>query len=166
MRRAIHYFGRVVDRIDRANTVVCVLLFSAVVLMAGAEVVSRAVFNSSSLEMVDLSLQLAILMYFIGYASLLNRDQDIRMDYFYLRFPLRVRKALDVLSAVAIAGFFLLLLIKSMELFGMGLRQRHPVFPIPNAVVIFPAVLGAAYGLVVAIRKALDTFTGHTGATR
>ena len=146
--------------------VVCALLFTAVVLMAGAEVVSRAVFKSSSVEMVDLSLQFAMLMYFIGYASLLNRDQDIRMDYFYLRFPLRVRKALDVLSGLAIAGFFVLLLIKSIALFQMGLRQSHPVFPIPNAVVIVPAVLGAACGLLVALRKALDMLTGQAGVMR
>jgi hypothetical protein len=30
------------------------------------------------------------------------------------------------------------------------------VFPLPNAVVIVPAVLGAAGGLIVAVRKALD----------
>jgi TRAP-type C4-dicarboxylate transport system permease small subunit len=86
----------------------------------------------------------------------LNRNQDIEIDYFYARLPRSVRRAVDVLIALAIAGFFLLLLIKSIKLLRMGLRFSHPVFPIPQAVVTLPAVLGSAGGLIVATRKALD----------
>jgi len=156
MQWPLRYFRRAVDWFDRVIVAFCALLFLAVVLMAGAEVVARNFFQSSSVEMVDLSLQLAILMYFVGYASLLNREQDIRMDYFYLRFPHRVRRFVDVLTWIAIVVFFLLLLVKSIALFRMGLNQRHGVFPIPNAVIIVPAVLGAAAGLLVAVRKLLD----------
>ncbi len=156
MRRALRLFGHAVDALERATTAACALLLAAVVLLAGAEIVGRTVFRRSSLEMVDLSLQLAILMYFIGYLALLNRDQDIVMDYFYVRFPARTRRLIDILTALAIAGFFLLLLVKSIALFRLGLRFPHPVFPLPNAVVIVPAVLGAAGGLIVAVRKALD----------
>jgi len=156
MRRVLRLFGLAVDALERATTAACALLLAGVVLLAGAEIVGRTFFGHSSLEMVDLSLQLAILMYFIGYLALLNRDQDIAMDYFYVRFSAPVRRLIDILTAVAIAGFFLLLLVKSIALFRLGLRLRHPVFPLPNAVVIVPAVLGAAGGLIVAVRKALD----------
>ena len=50
-------------------------------------------------------------------------------------------------------------MVKSIALFRLGLRYSHPVFPIPNAVIILPAVLGAAGGFMVALRKALDTIT-------
>jgi TRAP-type C4-dicarboxylate transport system permease small subunit len=104
-------------------------------------------------------------MYFIGYLSLLNRDQDIMVDYFYVRFPLRVRRMIDLLAAVAIAGFFLLLLVKSIALFRLGLRFPHPVFPVPNALIVSPAVLGAAGGLLVALRKLLDTLDAQFGSS-
>ena len=159
MHNAVRNLGRLVDRMDRANMAVCAFLFAAIVLLAGGEVIARTLFKSSSVELVDLSLQFAILMYFLGYASLLNRDQDVRMDYFYLLFPRSVRKVLDVLTVLVVASFFLVLLVKSIMLFRMGLNQSHPVFPIPNAVVIVPAVLGAVYGLMVSVRKALDTLT-------
>jgi TRAP-type C4-dicarboxylate transport system permease small subunit len=121
-------------------------------------------FAASSVEMVDLALQLAILMYFIGYLALLNRDKDIMMDYFYLRFPRSVQRVLDLLTAVAVAGFFLILLVKSIALFRLGLRFSHPVFPVPNAIIIIPAVLGSAGGLIVAIRKALDVIVAQIGS--
>ena len=164
MRRALRLYGHAVDALERATTAACALLLAAVVLLAGAEIVGRTFFGHSSLEMVDLSLQLAILMYFIGYSALLNRDQDIVMDYFYVRFPVRARRLIDVLTALAVAGFFLLLLVKSIALFRLGLRFPHPVFPLPNAVVIVPAVLGAAGGLIVAVRKALDVIVADPSA--
>ena len=161
--RARRLYGRAVDALDRATTVACALLLAAVVLLTGAEIIARTVFKSSSVEMVDLALQLAILMYFIGYLSLLNRDQDITMDYFYVRLPARVRRVVDVVTTVAIAAFLLLLLVKSITLFRLGLRFSHPVFPVPHAVIVIPAVLGAAGALIIAVRKALDTIVGTPG---
>jgi len=165
LRRALGAYGRAVDALDRVTTVVCALLLAVVVLLTGAEIVGRTVFRSSSVEMVDLALQLAILMYFLGYLSLLNRDQDITMDYFYLRLPARARRVVDLLTAIAIAGFFVLLLVKSIALFRLGLRLSHPVFSVPYALIVTPAVLGAAGGLIVAVRKALDTIFNPPDAT-
>ena len=156
MRRALVLYRRFVDGLDRATMVFCALLLASVVCLSAIEIVGRSFFAMSSIEMVDLALQLSILMNFVGYMVLLNRNQDIEIDYFYARLPPSVRRAVDVLTALAIAGFFLLLLVKSFKLFRMGLRFSHPVFPIPQAVVTLPAVLGSAGGLIVAIRKALD----------
>jgi TRAP-type C4-dicarboxylate transport system permease small subunit len=164
LRRAVGFYGRAVDRLDRATTFACALLLATVVLLTAAEILGRTLFASSSVEMVDLALQLAILMYFIGYLTLLNRDQDITMDYFYVRLPVRVRRVVDLLTAIAIAGFFVLLLVKSIALFRLGLRYPHPVFPVPHAVIVIPAILGAAGGLIVALRKALDTILARPEA--
>ena len=156
MRKTLVLYRRFVDALDRATMVFCALLLASVVCLSAIEIVGRSFFAMSSIEIVDLALQFSILMNFIGYLVLLNRNQDIEIDYFYVRLPRSVRRAVDVLVALAIAGFFLLLLIKSIKLLRMGLRFSHPVFPIPQAVVTLPAVLGSAGGLIVAIRKALD----------
>ena len=156
MRRALLLYRRFVDALDRATMVFCALLLASVVSLSAIEIVGRSFFAMSSIELVDLSLQLSILMNFVGYMVLLNRNQDIEIDYFYARLSPSARRTIDVLTALAIAAFFLLLLVKSFKLFRMGLRFSHPVFPIPQAVVTLPAVLGSAAGLIVAIRKALD----------
>ena len=162
MRRALVLYRRFVDGLDRATMVFCALLLASVVCLSAIEIVGRSFFAMSSIEMVDLALQLSILMNFVGYMVLLNRNQDIEIDYFYRRLPPWARRVVDVLTAMAIAAFFLLLLVKSFKLFRMGLRFSHPVFPIPQAVVTLPAVLGSAGGLIVAIRKALDVLSGLT----
>jgi len=164
-RRLRRGYGRGVDALDRWTSAICALLLAAVVLLTGSEIVGRSLFAQSSVAMVDLALQFAIVMYFIGYLSLLNRDQDIMVDYFYVRFPLRVRRRTDLLAAIAIVGSFLLLLVKSIALFRLGLRFPHPVFPVPNALIVSPAVLGAAGGLLVALRKLLDTLDAQFGSS-
>ena len=136
--------------------VFCTFLLALVVVLSAVEIVGRTLFAASSIEIVDVSLQAGVLMYFIGYLVLLNRDQDIVVDYFYVRLPKPVRRAIDLFTACAIAAFFALLLFKSIALFRMGLGNHHPVFPIPQAVVSLPAVLGAVGGVIVALRKALD----------
>jgi TRAP-type C4-dicarboxylate transport system permease small subunit len=164
-RRLLRLYGRGVDTLDRWTSAFCALLLAAAVFLTGSEIVGRSMFAQSSVEVVDVALQLAIVMYFIGYLSLLNRDQDIMVDYFYVRFPLRVRRAIDLITAIAIAGFFLMLLAKSIALFRLGLRFPHPVFPVPNALIVSPAVLGAAGGLLVALRKLLDTLDAQFGSS-
>jgi TRAP-type C4-dicarboxylate transport system permease small subunit len=163
--RVLDWYRRAVDALDRATLGFCTFLLATVVVLSGAEIVGRTFFAASSVELVDLSLQLSILMNFIGYLVLLNRDQDISVDYFYVRLPRPVRRAIDILIALAIAAFFLLLLIKSIALFRMGLRFNHPVFPIPQAILAVPAVLGSAGGLIVAIRNALDVAVDPRDAT-
>lgn len=165
MHRFLRSFGHAVDGLDRLIIAVCALLLATVVFLTGGEIVARTLFGRSSIAMVDLALQFAIVMYFIGYASLLNRNQDITMDYFYVRLPVRVRRAVDIATGIAIVGFFLLLTVKAIALFRLGLRFPHPVFPVPNAIVILPAILGAAGGLLVAVRKALDTIFLQSGST-
>jgi TRAP-type C4-dicarboxylate transport system permease small subunit len=165
MSRTLRLYGRCIDALDRAVSAVCALLLAAVAVLTGAEIIGRSLFARSSIETVDVALQLAIVMYFIGYLSLLNRNQDIMVDYFYVRLPASVRRTVDLITAIAIAGFFLLLLIKSVALFRLGLRFPHPVFPVPNALVILPALLGSAGGLLVAIRKVLDTLNAQYGSS-
>jgi len=155
-RRVIKTYGRAVDWLDRITTALCALLLIAVVALSATEIVARSFFHASSVEVVDMTLQLAVLMYFLGYLSLLNRDEDVAIDYFHRRLPTPVRRVVDILAAGAIAAFFAVLLVKSVALFRLGLRYNHPVFPIPNAVTITPALLGSLGGLLVAVRKALD----------
>ena len=168
IRRIIARYGVVVDAVDRVVLVITSLLLAVVVVLTAVEIVGRNVFKYSSPGSVDVTLSLAILVYFIGYLVLLNRDQDVMMDYFYLRFPPGVKRVLDAVTALAILGFFVVLLLKSVKLFQLGMNSLHPVFPVPHGVVALPVVIAAIGCVLVALRKTLDTglalIDGNRGA--
>jgi TRAP-type C4-dicarboxylate transport system permease small subunit len=152
---AVALFAGAVDRFERFLLVLCTLMIIVVAVLAATEIVTRTLLRTSSIEVVDLSLQLSIITYFVGYAVLLNRGEDIEIDYFYRRFPAGLRRAVDLFTNIAILIFFAVVFVKSITLFQLGMRFRHPVFPIPNAVVIVPALLGSAVCLLIAFKRAL-----------
>jgi TRAP-type C4-dicarboxylate transport system permease small subunit len=164
IRRLVGAYGRAIDAFDRVVLAVSALLLGAVVVLTAVEIIGRNVFLRSSPEAVDVTLSLAVLIYFVGYLVLLNREQDVMMDYFYARFPAGLRRALDAATAVAILVFFVILLVKSWRLFELGLSSLHPVFPVPHGIVALPAVVGAAGCVLVALRKALDALLALGGS--
>lgn len=154
--QALRFVRRAVDRLERGATTFGATLLALVVVVAGAELVMRSTTGSSWIEAGDLSMLMALTMYLIGYPALLNRDEDIRMDYFYVWMPWQVRRVLDAATAAAILVFFVILFFKSIALFQLGLRFRHPVLAMPAAVVYAPMMAGALFGLIVAVRKLID----------
>lgn len=157
MRGLIGWYGRVIDAIDRVLAAAMASLLGIVVLLTAVEIVGRNVFRYSSPEAVDVTLTLAIIVYLVGYAVLLNRDQDVTMDFFYRWFSPTSRRVIDLLTDVAILVFFVVLLLKSHRLFQMGLNSLHPVFPVPHGIVALPAVAAGVACVLVAIRRTLDT---------
>jgi TRAP-type C4-dicarboxylate transport system permease small subunit len=157
LRRLIATYGAAIDVFDRVFLVVVSLSLGVVVLLTGVEIVGRNVFKSSSPAAVDITLSLAVFVYLAGYLVLLNRDQDVMMDYFYRRFRPRTKAMIDALTALGCLVFFAILLLKSITLFKLGLHSLHPVFPIPHGVVVLPVLIAGAGCLLVAIRKSLDS---------
>lgn len=157
LRRMIQVYGRAIDHLDRALLVSTSSLLGIVVLLTAVEIIGRNVFKYSSPEAVDITLSVAILVYLLGYAVLLNRDQDVTMDFFYRRFSPAVRRLLDLATDAGILAFFAILLAKSWRLFELGLNSIHPVFPVPHGVVALPAVIAGAACLLVALRRMLDS---------
>ena len=166
IRRIVALYGRAIDALDRIVMAASALLLGAVVVLTAVEIVGRNVFRHSSPEAVDVTLSLAVLVYLVGYLVLLNRDQDVMMDYFYARFPPRMRRVLDAATAVAVLVFFAILLVKSWRLVQLGMNSLHPVFPVPHGVVALPVLAGAAGGSLVALRKALDALLALGGGGR
>ncbi|MBL8697082.1 MAG: TRAP transporter small permease [Alphaproteobacteria bacterium] len=156
IRGAIAFYGRVVDVIDRALMALMATLLGVVVVLSAVEIVGRNAFKHSSPEAVDVTLSLAILVYLVGYAVLINRDEDVTMDFLYRRFSAGVRRAIDLLTALAVLAFFVLLAFKSVKLFQLGLNSLHPVFPVPHGVVALPVVIAAVACTITALRRTLD----------
>jgi TRAP-type C4-dicarboxylate transport system permease small subunit len=163
IRRIVALYGRGIDALDRVVLAVSALLLGVVVVLTAIEIVGRNLFRHSSPEAVDVTLALAVLVYLVGYLVLLNRDQDVMMDYFYLRFPAWLRRALDAATAVAVLVFFAILVFKSWRLVQLGMNSLHPVFPVPHGIVALPVLAGAIGCVLVALRKVLDTLLALGG---
>jgi len=156
IRRVIALYGRFVDAVDRVVLAVTSLLLGVVVILTAAEIVGRNVFKYSSPEAVDITLSVAVLVYLLGYFVLLNRDQDVMMDFFYRGLGTGMRRLLDAVTAVGVLIFFVILALKSLQLFRMGMNSLHPVFPVPHGVVALPVLIAAFACVLVAVRKMLD----------
>lgn len=162
MKRAIGIYGAFVDAIDRVVMAVCALLLGVVVLLTAAEIIGRNVFKYSSPEMVDMTLSLAILVYLLGYYVLINRDQDVTMDFLYRRMAPGTRRWLDVLTATGTLVFFVVLTAKSWRLFQLGMNSLHPVFPVPHGVVAVPVLIASAFCVLAALRRLIDALVTLT----
>lgn len=171
MRRLIGWYGHAIDAVDRVLAGIMASLLGIVVLLTAAEIVGRNIFRYSSPEAVDITLALAIVVYLVGYAVLLNRDQDVTMDFFYRWFSPAMQRVIDLLTDAAILAFFVVMLLKSHRLFEMGLNSLHPVFPVPHGIVALPAVAAGIACVLVAVRRTLDSLlalidgTGGRGET-
>jgi TRAP-type C4-dicarboxylate transport system permease small subunit len=155
MARLLGLYGRSVDLLDRLTLWSCVVVFILVVGLNGFEIVSRYVFHHSSPYTVEASLSFSTFIYFAGYLVLLKRDKDVSMDFFHRRMPPRLRRVLDLVVAVAIVGFFAVLLDAAIRYYDLSSMMTHPVFPISQGITVIPIVLGAAGSLWVALYRAL-----------
>lgn len=157
MKRAIGIYGAFVDAIDRVVMAVCAVLLGVVVLLTAAEIIGRNVFKYSSPEMVDMTLSVAILVYLLGYYVLINRDQDVTMDFLYRRMRPATRRWLDILTSAGTFVFFVVLTAKSWRLFQLGMNSIHPVFPVPHGVVALPVLVASAFCVLAALRRLIDS---------
>ena len=154
-RRFVHVYGQSVDLLDRFVMAACTLMLVVVVAINGLEIITRYFFGYSSLYSSEGSLVISALMYFVGYAVLLRRDEDVTLDYFYMKFPIRVQRVIDVLLALGILTFFLVLTETSIRYVRLTSMMQHPVLPIPQSYTTAPILVAAVCCLWVALYKVL-----------
>lgn len=155
MRRLLHVYGLSVDIIDCVVMVACALMLVIVVVLNGIEIITRYFFGYSSLYNAEASLVISALMYFVGYTVLLKRNQDVTLDYFYMKMSLRTRRILDVLLALGTLTFFAVLFEASLRYVRLTSMMEHPVLPIPQSYTTAPILIAAICCLWVALYKVL-----------
>lgn len=155
MKKLVHALGGITNFIEKITATVCVISFIIVVGMNGFEAVSRSVFGVSSIYTVQASVVLISAVYFLGYLVLMNRDEDISLDYVYVRLNNRVRRALDVIISLAIFIFFTLLTITSFVYVARISAFPDPVFPFSESYTALPILLGSVGCLWVAAYRFL-----------
>src|SRR4051812_19774712 len=153
VRRLLHIYGLSVEILDRVMLIACALMLVTVVVLNGIEIITRYFFGYSSLYSAEASLVISALMYFAGYVVLLKRNEDVTLDYFYLKMPLRMRRILDVLLALGALTFFAVLFETSLRYLRLTSMMEHPVLPIPQSYTTAPILIAAICCLWVAFYK-------------
>ncbi len=156
LRRLLQLYGRSVALLDRFIMAGAALMLVAVVTLNGAQVVSRYFFGYSLIYAAESSLVVSALMYFAGYVVLLKRREDVALDYLYLKLPLRLRRWLDLLIALAIVVFFAVLFEASLRYVRLTSLMEDPVLPIAQSWTTAPILVAAALCLWVAIYQLLQ----------
>jgi TRAP-type C4-dicarboxylate transport system permease small subunit len=148
-------YGRLAAGIDRVLMVLLTVAFAAVVGLNGAEMVGRTVFGTSSVYYAEASLTLSALVWFAGYAVLLHRDEDVRLDWIYDRLAPSVRRLLDLLIEAGTVLFFGVVVSASWSYFQLGKLMMHPVFSVPQSYTVAPVLIGSALCLFMAVHRTI-----------
>jgi TRAP-type C4-dicarboxylate transport system permease small subunit len=154
--RAFALAERAAGALERVVTAVGVVLLALVVGLKSIDIVTRNLLAFSWLGPGELSLFAAAALYFIGYAALIKRREDVAVEYFHDRLPRRVRRVAEVLIAGAGALFFAIVTWKAVALFQLFGLMSHPVFDIPQSVIVVPILAGGAACLAMALFNLWD----------
>lgn len=155
MRRLLDIYGASVAILDRVVMAACALMLVIVVALNGSEIITRYFFGYSSLYSAEASLVISSLMYFVGYVVLLKRNEDVTLDYFYMKFGLRTRRVIDLMLALGTLTFFAVLFEASLRYVRLTSMMEHPVLPIPQSYTTAPTLIAAIGCLWVAVYKVL-----------
>ena len=154
IRRALQ---RACNALAGAMTLLGVLLFTLVVAMNGWEAVARYFFSASSIYTVEVSLVIATVVYFVGYAKVIHYNEDIRMDFFVERMRPGSQLLIDVLNEVVAVIFFGVLAYGSWRYFDLSLGIPDVLLPVSQAYVVVPILLGSGACLIVSLNRLLNS---------
>jgi len=130
-----------------------VLLFALVVVMNGWEAAARFFFSDSSIYTVEISLVLASVVYFVGYAHLLHEDEDVRMAYFVRKLSPRKQELIDAFNELATVVFFAVLVYGCWGYLTLTSGIPHVLFPFHQGYVALPAMVGAVICLLMSLKR-------------
>jgi TRAP-type transport system small permease protein len=122
-------FNRVVDLVSAAVRVVILLLASAIFAIVIVTVVTRYGFNYVLSWSEEVPRYLLIWISFLGAAACVDLRDHIAFDYLLKRFPDPVRRAVQLLTNVAIFGFGWIMLrygIRFVQDFGGDFMESIP----------------------------------------
>lgn len=160
-----HSLAKLSAAVAKVIAVLAVVLFAVVVILNGWEAAARYFFAASSIYTVEISLVVASVVYFVGYARLLHDDEDVRMGYLVDKLPERAQRAIDLLNEICTLVFFTALVYGSWGYFTLTSGIPHVLFPFHQGYVVLPVLVGALICLVMTLSRILKATT-HTASGR
>ena len=139
------------DLLDKGLMFVCALILSFVMIIYTIEIFTRYCLNYSSTVTGELGLILMTWLYFLGFVIIFKRSEDVIMEYFFQRFPLRIRNLIEWLTCWAIFLFLFVLVWKSFHFYTVARMMEHPFLPIKYSYTVHPILVGSVLALIVSI---------------
>ena len=140
-----------IDRFSEASGTVLALLIVPLIGAAAYEVVARYVFNAPTSWAYEFIYMTCAAMFMLGAAYALRTGAHVRTDFFWSKWPSRVRAAVDVVAYVVFffPGMALLLLVGIEAAWGsyqLGERSpetvwQPPLWPLKAIVPLSAALL-------------------------
>ena len=142
--------AKLLQALDRVLDGITILLLTALLLVVGAQILTRYVLNYSLFWSEELARYLFIYLVFIGSAIVLRRNGHIQVSFFVDRLPCGLRRGLAIVSDLLLLSFTVIVLIHGVRLAAMVWTVPTAAMLIPWTLVYLGIVLGmAAMGLAV-----------------
>ncbi len=119
-----------------------VAALAAMVVIQSLEIVWRVAASKGLIWVHELSIMLAMVIYFLAYAIIAKDHGYIRVEALFRRFAPAVQRRLDIGMRVVIIGFHALLCFLTVKIFNFVGAFATPVLGLPETVYYVPLALG------------------------
>jgi TRAP-type C4-dicarboxylate transport system permease small subunit len=149
---------KLLQALDRVLDGITILLLIVLLLVVGAQILTRYVLNYSLFWSEELARYLFIYLVFIGSAIVLRRNGHIQVSVFVERLPFGVRRGLAIVSDLLLLSFTVIVLIHGVRLAAMVWTVPTAAMLIPWTLVYLGIVLGMAAMVLAVLGSLLSQF--------
>ncbi len=128
----------------------------SVVLINGAEIFSRYIFDTSLFFVYEMTLLIANWMYFIGFCLVFNRNKDIEIEFFINLIPFKIQRYIQLATKTLIFAFLMMLGYYAFKLLIIQSHHSTEGLNIPNHYFSMPIFIGTISMLLSLIRDTID----------
>jgi TRAP-type C4-dicarboxylate transport system permease small subunit len=151
---AVGWLGWVID------IATCTML-AAIVVIWGAEVVARNLFNYSLVWVQESAVLLASWIYFLGICLVYQHKGDITVDFFKSVLGIRLQHAWAVACHVVSGVVFAVVAVQAWELVKLQAPFRTSGMGLPNALFSMPVMIGSIVLVLITARDAIAALVGE-----
>lgn len=113
------------------------VLLAALVIITFLGVFMRYVFNSPFVWQEEVQLGLLALVVFLGSGAAFRTNSHVAIDFIVERFPVKIRRIVEIVVAVIIVAILVFFLIQSIRWVGLlaGFERTTAILKIPSIVI-------------------------------
>lgn len=157
----IEKLDKVFGRIEKIMEGLIVILFIIVIASGFGQVVARQIFHKSFVWSEELCRYAGIWMILLATAIAFKRNEHISLEYFLLKFPLRIRKVFVLINyagMIFVMGWFCRYGWELIEKTG---KVTSPAMKIPMGIVYISLILSGALSVLFIVFSAIHYVTGE-----
>lgn len=144
-------YDRILTFLEKGLMVICMSLFSMVVILGAIEIFTRYFLSYSSIISGELGLILMTWTYFLGFIILFKRGEDIVMEYFFQKLPEPLRNLIEWLTHLTILIFILTLIWNAIKFYLLTNKMEHPFLPIKYSYTVHPILVSSFLALFISV---------------